>query len=344
MFNRRTLFIVGAGASAEVDFPTGPQLARNIGDRLDFTEGTKTGDRELLAKLREHYQPQTVIPAALRIRDGIVLSPSIDEFLDIHKDDPDVQKVGKPAIARAILNAERESKLFIDSKNGQVALDTRAVVDTWYVRLMHMLSVGIAKKDVHTITNSVSFVVFNYDRCLEHFLFHALQQQYAVSPDEAHDILQSTTIIHPYGTVGELDTDVDRSGVPFGGLLLQNDDYVRRGKTIKTFAEAASDEISLSVRDEVSKASCIVFLGFGFHKANMSLLTPGKLLDQIPIFATAYKTSDSNVESVKNDLGAMCKKVPRINGSDINPFIYVDANLKCAQLLDAYSRKIQGGV
>ena len=138
MFNRRTLFIVGAGASAEVNFPTGPQLARNIGDRLDFTEGTKTGDRELLAKFRQYYEPklQDIIAASLRIRDGIVLSPSIDEFLDIHNEDTNVQKVGKPAIARAILSAERESKLFLDSKNGQTTIDMRAIDDTWYVRLM----------------------------------------------------------------------------------------------------------------------------------------------------------------------------------------------------------------
>jgi len=34
MFKRRTLFVVGAGASAEVKLPVGAQLAKNIGHKL----------------------------------------------------------------------------------------------------------------------------------------------------------------------------------------------------------------------------------------------------------------------------------------------------------------------
>jgi hypothetical protein len=40
MFNRQTLFIVGAGASAEVDFPVGIELARTIGGRIQLVGAT----------------------------------------------------------------------------------------------------------------------------------------------------------------------------------------------------------------------------------------------------------------------------------------------------------------
>jgi hypothetical protein len=44
MFKRRTLFVLGAGASAEVDFPLGSQLAKAIGNKLDIRfEGGTSG-------------------------------------------------------------------------------------------------------------------------------------------------------------------------------------------------------------------------------------------------------------------------------------------------------------
>jgi hypothetical protein len=38
MFNRRTLFIIGAGASKEINLPTGIELATKIAQMLDIRE------------------------------------------------------------------------------------------------------------------------------------------------------------------------------------------------------------------------------------------------------------------------------------------------------------------
>ena len=58
MFKRRTLFIVGAGASAEVHLPAGAKLARTIGERLDvrFSDSGSTGDQLLFEQFRARYQ------------------------------------------------------------------------------------------------------------------------------------------------------------------------------------------------------------------------------------------------------------------------------------------------
>jgi hypothetical protein len=48
-------------------------------------------------------------------------------------------------------------------------------------------------------STSVSFIVFNYDRCLEQFLFHALQKLYGLESQEAFAMLTDLRIIHPYG-------------------------------------------------------------------------------------------------------------------------------------------------
>jgi hypothetical protein len=36
MFRRQTLFVIGAGSSAEVEFPVGKELARIIGRKMDI--------------------------------------------------------------------------------------------------------------------------------------------------------------------------------------------------------------------------------------------------------------------------------------------------------------------
>jgi len=180
-----------------------------------------------------------------------------------------------------------------------------------------------------------------YDRCFEHFLFHALQQLYSIDTDEARDIVTRMQIYHPYGTVGKLDSLVGEDGTPFGGLQRESDDYVKIGGSINTFTEAYSEATYSSVQLYMRNAECVVFLGFGFHRANMRLLAPEQPIPQIPILATAYKMSDSNTDSVRAELNGFCKAISRLSGND-NPFMYVDNQFKCGDFLRAYSRTIEG--
>jgi hypothetical protein len=82
MFKRRTLFVLGAGASAEVGLPLGSQLANTIGTKVDirFEEfGTKSvgsGDMELFEQIRAKFPTEAAEyqEAGWLIRDGIGLS------------------------------------------------------------------------------------------------------------------------------------------------------------------------------------------------------------------------------------------------------------------------------
>jgi hypothetical protein len=60
---------------------------------------------------------------------------------------------------------------------------------------------------------NASFIIFNYDRCLEQFLVNALPRLYAISETEADSIVHNINIIHPYGSVGELGRIASRSGL-----------------------------------------------------------------------------------------------------------------------------------
>jgi hypothetical protein len=107
MFKRKTLFILGAGASAEVDLPVGTQLAKIIASMLDVRRGgpeNMTGEM-LLGQLYDRYPlPKNGYHrAAMLISDGVRLASSIDDFLDRHTGNEEVQRVGKAAIVKSIL-------------------------------------------------------------------------------------------------------------------------------------------------------------------------------------------------------------------------------------------------
>ena len=125
MFKRPTLFILGAGASAEVGLPLGKELAAAIGEKMDirFEHGFNRighGDFELFDRITapRRNELQAYQTAAWRIRDGIAFSQSIDDFLDQHRNNAYVNRYGKGAIVRAVLEAERSSKLYFDVYKG----------------------------------------------------------------------------------------------------------------------------------------------------------------------------------------------------------------------------------
>jgi hypothetical protein len=95
MFKNSTLFVVGAGASAEVNIPVGRGLAGDICVKMDirFHHGFDpigSGDHKLYSHLTRSFPQDASLfqPAALRIRNGLPLVASIDDFLDQHRDDP----------------------------------------------------------------------------------------------------------------------------------------------------------------------------------------------------------------------------------------------------------------
>src|SRR5260221_13137659 len=105
MFPSKTVFIIGAGASNEVGLPVGSQLKALIGDKLDlrFQAGYRPvgqGDLAILDVLRQGVQTKLndYLAAGWRIRDGLPLSSSIDDFIDAHRDDQLVAQCGKVAI------------------------------------------------------------------------------------------------------------------------------------------------------------------------------------------------------------------------------------------------------
>lgn len=274
MFKRQTLFILGAGASAEANLPVGSKLADTISNKLDIrlSDDMKNfgqGDMDLYYHFRQMY-PQEINEyqvAGWTIRDGIRLSHSIDDFLDLHSNNKRLTRIGKAAIVKSILEAERGSLLYYERHKGERTFDVSRLQATWFVKFMQMLGRGVPRENVRQIFDSVAFVVFNYDRCLEHFLLHALPKLYNISENDAYDVVSNLRIIHPYGTVGELDRPSSREGLPFGGGGNRlSAHYIHLSDQIRTYTEQMTDGSLLSrMSEEVLRAKCIVFLGFAYH-------------------------------------------------------------------------------
>ena len=114
MVENNTVIVVGAGASNEVGLPTGAGLKDKIADLLDFRfehgvrliRGSHLIYDALRLKVRGDVNPY--LHAAHHIRGALPQAKSIDDFLEIHKDDEKIELCGKLAIVQSVLAAEAE--------------------------------------------------------------------------------------------------------------------------------------------------------------------------------------------------------------------------------------------
>lgn len=323
MLKSKTVFVLGAGASREVNLPVGGALRRIIYDKLDYRtddlghRDAKYGDTKLFDWIRRQHgdKANNYFNACGRIRAGILTSASIDDFLDVHRDDGEMVECGKLAIAQAVLEAEKSSLLSYDTGNIYNTLDFSRLENTWYMGFFRLLHQGLSKANRQDIFKNSTVIAFNYDRCIEHFLAHALAAHYQIPRDEARGLAQQLPVYHPFGSVGELGSTPDQ--VPFG--LTEIREVRQITKSIKTYTEQITDELSLGkIRAAVRDASVVVFLGNAFHANNMTLITP---LEPTPvrkrIFFTRLGVSDADLAVVKDMLirlsGNTQKYVPSPN-------------------------------
>ncbi len=310
MFNSKTLFIVGAGASKEAGLPTGNELTATIAKMVDikFRNFEQfSGEVEIVDALRSHARDGDIEPyldACWHIRNAMPQAISIDEFIDQQGDDK-IEICGKLAIVRSILKAENNSVLFFDERQGDSTLDFRKLQGTWYNNFMQILAEGRRKANVNQLFEGVSIITFNYDRCIEHFLFHALQNYYGIQPTEAADIMQELKIIHPYGMVGSMQWQGDGGGRPFG-INVGGERLLSLAGQIKTYTERVDDRAALAeIHQVVQEAEIVVFLGFAFHKQNMDLMKSTQFNKVQRVFASATGLSDDALVVVNQRIREM---------------------------------------
>lgn len=282
---------------------------------------------------QEGCDANVYIKKAWAIRDAAPLSLSIDNFIDAHRGDAAMEKCGKLAIALTILDSERNSKLYTDPSH-QMKLDLSEIIATWYPKLFQLLSEGLDLSSIERIFENVTLVIFNYDRCVEHFLLQALRTYYVLEESRAKEIMRRLCVIHPYGMVGYLPWQ-DRSGLMFGcgadhQMLLEISDQLR------TFTEQFADHEARNMMTEaIDNADNIVFLGFAFHEQNMALLKASPSRSSRKVFATAYGVSASDCEAIAADICSIYNS----NRDQIR--LEIRNDLKCVGLFEQYWRSLR---
>lgn len=316
--DRKTVFVIGAGASKEANLPTGLELKNTIAKLLDirFSDGynQKSGDYTICEALRlfvkeesnQNCNINSYLHEACHITSAMPQAISIDNFIDTHRENAKIALCGKLAIVKSILDAEGHSHLHFENKRIDSTINFKALEKTWYGSFFQLLTENCAKSDLKKRFQSVTLIVFNYDRCIEHFLLYALQNYYRINEAEAAEIIKCIDIYHPYGRVGYLPWQQSQNSVGFGEtpnahklLTLTNQ--------IKTFAEGTDPNSSdiKEIRKHMANASHLIFLGFAFHKLNMQLIAPSRTEEEFNVvrcYATAYGVSDSNKEQITEQI------------------------------------------
>jgi hypothetical protein len=325
VLQRETTFVIGAGGSWDFGFPLGDGLRNQIIQLLavnDPNTSINFSDEPLARLLRERAAREAGVNewarrlevyrhAADIIRNGLPFARSIDSFLDGLRDEPEVEFMGKLAIATVILRAELASPLTlkrVHAANAQQIYDQKLakVVGSWHALLGQILYEGHTRQSVDHIFDQASFVIFNYDRCIEEFLTTSVMRRFAIDRTQALAVVARCRIIHPYGQVGTYFPG-NEGHIPFGEC--EDADLTKVAAGIKTFTESMEQEIGDEVKDSIARAETIVFMGFGWLPQNMELLhATDRVTSANEIFATTKGMADGEIAIVEDLLDRMLRR------------------------------------
>jgi hypothetical protein len=280
---RRTVFILGAGSSAVFDFPTGQKLCQLVCDEL-------RAGRPYGTDLRENggFRDEEITRFCHELR--FSAQPSVDAFLE-HR--PDFLKLGKAAMAVILVKKEASSDLWSFGDNN------------WMRYMFSRLNASF--ESFHEIP--VSFITFNYDRSLEHFLCTTLQNRYRKTEAECAAVLERIPIIHLHGRLGYLPWEKGEGQRPY---LPEITEAVLETcvKNIKVVHEDPKDG-----RDKF-----IYCLGFGYGRVNVERLKISSLEAKVT-FGTGTGLTHKEISDAV-----------RSSGGKLNPLHGVD----CIGLLRNY--------
>lgn len=297
------VFVIGAGASAEFGLPVGNALARSVSERTQYRNNEHSSsphDKELNLAFQQfksrnpsQYSDLNLRTESIRLSNGLALAPSIDNYLYSHRENEARVFLGKAAIVRELLQAERDSKLYFDYSKSGAGIDFWNIHETWLATLFRILMTFGDKHSLTTSLKNITFACFNYDRVIERFFFLAMQVYFDMSETESSVYCEENLdIYHPYGRIGELRLTNNSSGF---GEQLDHDLLVGAVSGLNTFGEASNRHIQALIRQKIFDADVLFFLGFSFLRINMDYLQPNTKSSFVRIICTSKGLSEDNL-------------------------------------------------
>ena len=160
MIRRRTVFILGAGASAPYQLPVGSALVDRICKEIMKAEPMITRLEDFLARNNGIAGDAARFAAALKGSRAY----SIDAFLETNRP---YRLIGKAAIADVLLRCENQS-------------DLAPVNGDWY-RYLFSILLNQSIERYQQQAKLLTIVTFNFDRSFERALFLALKNRFGLS-------------------------------------------------------------------------------------------------------------------------------------------------------------------
>jgi hypothetical protein len=240
MIERPTVLILGAGASAHLDYP----LGRGLLSRLCQLRWEPDIDR-----LSNKWPKDQITDFLTRLsRAGY---SSVDEFLEKNSEYVDL---GKYLIARELKKKEDPDRLFPPHNSG------------WYKYLFSSL---LVHDQPEFEENNVTIVTFNYDRSLEAYLDLALQSRYKISDSSAQRICGQLPILHVHGILGQYPAVSYSKSTDSENELLEISKQIQIISEIQDKTDAFCNAQFEQANRYLRQAQRIFFLGFGFNSNNI---------------------------------------------------------------------------
>jgi hypothetical protein len=327
MIEKRTVFILGAGASCPYGFPTARGLREEILSSFEdrYSEFLDGFDDAIPRALHMDTYPDMLTVKSLLDRFRLSSTDSIDLFLSRN---PQFARVGKIAVCLSILHAEKRSVF-------REKVEKRE--HDWYFRLFgNPTREATTKEEYHRFgDNHISFITFNYDRSLEQFLFEGLLNSFEGTDEHrARELLARIPVIHVYGRPAPLPWELGDKpeGLPYGDSEFATFNLLDAVDNIHVVHEERENPELERARDEIAKAERIFFLGFGYAKENLDALgIPGVLKAHHQVYGTALDAVEKEIKDIEQIfLGGLTHAV------NSNLFAYKQIhilNCDCAHLL-----------
>lgn len=294
MLKPNSLLILGAAASP--GFPLGSDLKTQIANLLSYRSESGglavAGEkwRTFAAARNLGISDNRLLQIGRIVQEGIDLSISIDNYLELKSAEEDLVTCCKLAIADIILkNETKMTRLKADiSRHGKPG----DFANTWHQLFAQICFQSCpTKADIPEALKRVCVVSFNYDRCIEQFIRVAVMRLYSVTYEEASELTKGFRVLHPYGALGTLPGQSSGKVLTFGQE--HNIDLAEIASNLKTFTEQTIEATVLDqIKAETGRAKTITFLGFGYHKPNLEILAPTRQNTVRQVVGTCSGLSD----------------------------------------------------
>jgi len=349
MIKKRTVFVLGAGASCPYGYPSGACLREIICFDGGFRDSYFSYLQDRRLNLNDKDKKVRDIQHFIKIFKNAHIK-SIDVFM---ANNPKLASTGKYILSFEIFRAELNSRFGEEAKREQERLDDlRKTPDhkrylwgtagfqggDWYFYLYNRFLDGLIGIDAlpDFSDGNITFITFNYDRSLEQFLYNSLRCLYSEVPEDMIiQTLKKLKIIHVYGKIAPLKWE---NQTDFVDYKQQIDEPLleRTAKNIETIYEVKENPELIEANNLLKQAEVIFFLGFGYAPENMKILgLPESISPKCQVYGTAFNMIKEELDRLNSELHS--NRARDNNVYTAPKYTQID-NVDCLMLLRKYLR------